>query len=137
MMMGYIDPANSRYEKKDGLYQYYLGDTLMAEADRIAVAFALVHDKDRGTWTVIKHKHGIPDSVWTGMLRARDQFTGLHLQHIADEFCVVESNQWDVADLNEVVHDSEYLESLLLKVGFDLGELAQLGLMRYTKASPV
>lgn len=106
---------NFVYDKLDGLYRLKCGETVLADMDRVAIAFAVQADG-----TTLLHKHGTQDSVMEWYKWAKSRYEQYGLRWIADELCMLVSESWDVNELNRIVSDGAYLTVFLKKANINL-----------------
>lgn len=102
------------YVKKDGLYFLLLGDTPIAEMDRVAIAFSVCEDG-----SVLRHKHGTTNSVVEWVKWAKDSYARCGQRRFADELCYVVGSCWSEAELNRMIRDNVFLKERLR--GLDVG----------------
>lgn len=106
--MGLITPEPFHYDTKDGIYRLICGDTIMLEANKIAVAFSALQDG-----SAICQRHGCPDTVSKWLDHTKSQYKSLGLVEFADELKMVVSDKWDVSELNKIIHSDRCLPMFL------------------------
>lgn len=116
--MGSLTPETYRYEKKFGTYYLMDGENIIHAGDVIAIAFAI--DAERN---VVRHKHGPADSVKRWVEKARAQWQQAGLADTAGELVVIESDRWNVEDLNKIIHNSTYIVAFLEREKIDVVQL--------------
>lgn len=78
--------------------------------DSVAVAFSMLDEN-----TTVMHKMGAPDSVKRWVEETQAQYRAGGLDKEADQLIVLESDKWDVEDLNKILHISGYIAAFLKK----------------------
>lgn len=115
-------PTAISYDKHNGLYRcLYLG-TVLADMSSVAIAFSLLSDG-----STIRHQHGTPDSVMNWFQWAKSTYTKYKLTSFVDELCYIVSEEWDLVELNKIVHDDGYLAVFLRKAGINPESLKYFG----------
>lgn len=107
-----FEPENYRWEKRHGSYYWLDHDEIRCMADTVAVAFSMLDEN-----TTVMHKMGSPDTVkrWVEETQAKYRANGLDAE--AQQLVVLESDDWDVDDLNKILHISGYIATFLKKSG--------------------
>lgn len=94
------------YDSQFQDYIYYAGRLIAFRTTEPAVAY------DRNTFTMLKHGDADVVTQWSQDYRKKLCASGFEVQ--AQNLEVVMSKQWDIDDLNMVIHSSGYLRTLLL-----------------------
>lgn len=83
--------------------------------ETVAVAFSMLDEN-----TTVMHKMGQPETVrqWVEETQAKYRESGL--DEDANKLIVMESDEWDVEDLNKILHISGYIAAFLKKSGVDM-----------------
>ena len=104
-----------RYEKKHGTYYLMDGDRIVHAGDSIAAAFCTDSDG-----VVTLHKLGPVDSTKEWADKARKAWQSSGLADISGEISVLESDKWDVEDLNNILVNSSYMSVLLSRLNIKI-----------------
>lgn len=114
-MSGDYSPENYRWEKKYGSYYWMHGKDIRCMTETVAVAFSMLDEN-----TTVMHKMGQPETVrqWVEETQAKYRESGL--DEDANKLIVMESDEWDVEDLNKILHISGYIAAFLKKSGVDM-----------------
>ena len=113
-----MSPENYRYEKRFGTYYLMDGDDILRAGDVIAIAFAMDPDG-----MVTMHKHGEADLVRQWVEKARLEWQQSGLADIAGDLAMIESDKWDVEDLNKIIHNTGWIIAFLEREKIDVAEL--------------
>ena len=114
-MSGDYTPENYRWEKRHGSYYWIHGDNIRCMSDSVAVAFSMLDEE-----TTVMRKMGAPDSVKKWVEETQESFRTAGLDEDANQLIVLESDQWDVEDLNKILHISGYIAAFLKKNGVSI-----------------
>jgi hypothetical protein len=109
-MGGDYSQENHRWEKKHGSYYWMHGTDIRCMTDSVAVAFSML-DED----TTVMHKMGKPDSVKRWVEETQQKYRDAGLEEDAKQLIVLESDKWDVEDLNKILHITGYIAAFLKK----------------------
>lgn len=107
-------PSVMSYDKHEGLYRCLCQGTVLADMSSVAIAFSFLSDG-----STIRHQHGTPTNVMRWFQWARTNYEKYKLDWIADELCYIVSDEWDIGELNKIMHDGGYLAVFLKKAGID------------------
>lgn len=116
--MGSMSPENYRYEKRFGTYYLMDGDNILHAGDVIAIAFTMDPDG-----MVTMHKHGEADLVRQWVDKSRLEWQQSGLADIAGDLAMIESDKWDVEDLNKIIHNTGWITAFLKRENIDVAEL--------------
>lgn len=114
-MSGDYSDENYRWEKKYGSYYWMHGEDIRCMTETVAVAFSMLDEN-----TTVMHKMGDPDSVKQWVAEAQAKYRQAGLNDEADGLVVIESDEWDIRDLNKILHISGYIATFLEKSGIQI-----------------
>lgn len=115
--MGSITPQEFEYQKdSEGVYKLMCGGTVLSASLRVAVACAVTREES-GKVTVTRHRFGPPFLVHQWFAITDRKYRDMGLGAIADELCIIESDRWDVEDLNRIIHVDGWLGVFFSRIG--------------------
>lgn len=100
------------YYDKDGEYYCYFGKDGELQNRMASVAVAFDADRERDGAMATMFKHGEPEQVheWAREHRQTLNETGAAcLEEVAMDLMVIESSDWEVEELNKIIHSANYI----------------------------
>lgn len=104
---------NFKFTKDFGSYYFWCDEELVYMSDTIAIAFTI----DGKSLTF--HKHGNPEFVHGWAKEFKEKFNKAGYDY-ADDIRVIESNNWDVEDLNKIINITGYMKIIISKYNIQL-----------------